>query len=40
MNKICIKCHKLKKKAGEKAGPTKCSQCHVKTTSRSQAEAV
>lgn len=30
MNKICIKCHKLKKKAGEKAGPTKCSQCHVK----------
>ena len=30
MNKICIKCHRLKKKAGEKAGPTKCSQCHVK----------
>ena len=30
MNKICIKCHKLKKKTGEKAGPTKCSQCHVK----------
>ena len=30
MNKICIKCHRLKKEAGEKAGPTKCSQCHVK----------
>ncbi|MBU4345491.1 MAG: cytochrome c family protein [Desulfobacteraceae bacterium] len=30
MNKICIECHKLKEKAGEKAGPTKCSQCHVK----------
>ena len=30
MNKTCIKCHKTKKKAGEKAGPTKCSQCHVK----------
>ena len=30
MNKICIECHKLKEKAGEKAGPTKCAQCHVK----------
>ena len=30
MNKTCIKCHKEKKKAGEKTGPTKCSQCHVK----------
>jgi len=30
MNKTCIKCHRAKKKAGEKAGPTKCSQCHVK----------
>ena len=30
MNKTCIKCHKEKKKAGEKAGPTICSQCHVK----------
>jgi len=30
MNKTCIKCHKAKKKAGEKTGPTKCSQCHVK----------
>jgi len=30
MNKTCIKCHKAKKKAGEKTGPVKCSQCHVK----------
>ena len=30
MNKTCIKCHKAKKKAGVKAGPTKCSKCHVK----------
>jgi cytochrome c7-like protein len=30
MNKTCIKCHKEKKKAGVKTGPTKCSQCHVK----------
>ncbi len=30
MKKTCIKCHKEKKNAGEKAGPTKCSQCHVK----------
>jgi len=30
MNKTCIKCHKKKKKAGVKTGPTKCSQCHVK----------
>lgn len=30
MNKTCIKCHKEKKKAREKTGPTKCSQCHVK----------
>ncbi|MDY6791859.1 MAG: cytochrome c3 family protein [Thermodesulfobacteriota bacterium] len=30
MNKTCIKCHREKKKAGEKTGPTKCSQCHVK----------
>ena len=30
MNKTCIKCHKEKKKAGEKTGPTKCSQCHIK----------
>ncbi|MCK5311010.1 MAG: cytochrome c3 family protein [Desulfobacteraceae bacterium] len=30
MNKTCLKCHKAKKKAGEKTGPTKCSACHVK----------
>ena len=30
MNKTCIKCHKEKKKAGENAGPTRCSECHVK----------
>ncbi|MBW2252064.1 MAG: cytochrome c3 family protein [Deltaproteobacteria bacterium] len=30
MNKTCIKCHKAKKKAGVKAGPTTCSKCHVK----------
>jgi hypothetical protein len=30
MNKLCIKCHKEKKNAGEKTGPVKCSQCHIK----------
>ena len=30
MNKTCIKCHKAKKKAGVKAGPIKCSECHAK----------
>jgi len=30
MNKTCVKCHKAKKKAGVKAGPTKCSACHAK----------
>ena len=30
MNKLCTKCHKAKKKAGQKSGPTKCSKCHVK----------
>ena len=30
MNKTCLQCHKAKKKAGEKTGPTKCSACHVK----------
>ncbi|MCK5542082.1 MAG: cytochrome c3 family protein [Desulfobacterales bacterium] len=29
MNETCIQCHKAKKKAGEKTGPTKCSACHV-----------
>ncbi len=30
MNKMCIKCHKAEKKAGNKTGPTTCSKCHVK----------
>ena len=30
MNKLCTKCHKEKKKAGQKAGPTTCSKCHTK----------
>jgi hypothetical protein len=30
MNKHCIKCHRAEKKAGKKAGPVSCSQCHNK----------
>ena len=30
MNKNCLKCHRAKKKAGEKTGPTSCSKCHLK----------
>jgi cytochrome c-type protein NrfB len=30
MNKLCVKCHKAKKDAGEKSGPVTCSQCHAK----------
>ncbi|MBW1915773.1 MAG: cytochrome c3 family protein [Deltaproteobacteria bacterium] len=30
MNKLCIKCHKDEKRAGNKSGPTTCSKCHVK----------
>jgi len=30
MNTKCISCHKDKKSAGEKAGPTKCTECHVR----------
>jgi hypothetical protein len=30
MNKLCTKCHKAKKKAGQKSGPTKCKKCHIK----------
>lgn len=33
MNKLCVKCHKIEKKAGRKAGPTTCSKCHVKEKS-------
>jgi len=30
MNTQCTKCHKEKKRAGEKAGPTTCTSCHIK----------
>ena len=30
MNKLCTKCHKEKKRAGQKSGPTTCKSCHVK----------
>jgi cytochrome c7-like protein len=30
MNSKCVRCHKEKKAAGEKAGPVKCAQCHVR----------
>ena len=30
MNKLCTKCHKEKKKAGQKSGPTTCNNCHIK----------
>ncbi len=30
MNTQCIKCHKEKKDAGVKSGPTSCSVCHKK----------
>jgi len=30
MNKLCTKCHKTKKKAGENSGPTSCKKCHLK----------
>jgi hypothetical protein len=30
MNKLCTKCHKEKKKAGEPSGPTTCSKCHIR----------
>lgn len=28
MNKTCIACHRAKRKAGEKSGPTSCNACH------------
>jgi hypothetical protein len=28
MNENCTKCHKEKKRAGEKSGPTTCKTCH------------
>jgi hypothetical protein len=33
MNKLCTKCHKEKKRAGEKTGPTTCTKCHIKQKS-------
>jgi hypothetical protein len=30
MNKLCIKCHKTEKKAGNNSGPTTCSKCHIR----------
>ncbi|HCY85825.1 MAG TPA: cytochrome C [Desulfobacteraceae bacterium] len=30
MNDTCLKCHRAKKKAGEKTGPVSCKQCHKK----------
>ena len=30
MNKLCTKCHKEKRQAGEKSGPITCKQCHIK----------
>jgi len=29
MNKLCTKCHREKKKAGQKSGPTTCTKCHM-----------
>jgi hypothetical protein len=29
MNQQCIACHKQKKRAGEKSGPTTCKSCHA-----------
>ncbi len=31
MNEQCIGCHREKKAAGEKSGPTSCSQCHQRS---------
>ncbi len=33
MNKLCTKCHKETKKAGNKTGPTTCAKCHIKDKS-------
>jgi DNA-directed RNA polymerase subunit M/transcription elongation factor TFIIS len=30
MNKLCTKCHKQNKRAGEKGGPVTCKTCHIK----------
>ena len=31
MNKLCIRCHRDQKRAGEKSGPTTCRGCHQKS---------
>jgi hypothetical protein len=28
MNRLCTKCHREKRRAGEKSGPTTCGDCH------------
>ena len=33
MNKLCTKCHKKRKKAGQPSGPTTCKKCHIKVKS-------
>ena len=33
MNKLCTKCHREKKKAGQPSGPTSCAKCHIKKKS-------
>lgn len=33
MNKHCIKCHRSTKRSGDKSGPIKCGDCHVKDKS-------
>ena len=30
MNKLCTKCHKQNKRAGQPSGPTSCKKCHIK----------
>ena len=30
MNSKCVQCHKDRKKEGLEAGPTKCTECHVR----------
>jgi Cytochrome c7 and related cytochrome c len=32
MNKLCVKCHRTKAKAGEPSGPRSCNTCHIKET--------
>lgn len=29
MKKTCIACHRAKKNAGQKSGPTSCNSCHI-----------